>query len=298
MLGLILSLIALLGIILGSFTDIRTREVPDWINYSLVVSGLGLRLIYSFVFNEASYIIDGITGFLLFFGIACLMFYTGQWGGGDSKMLMGVGALLGLPVSLPLSQMISNWTNEPPLLLLFLLYSLVFGAVYGLIWSLGLAVINRKAFSKEFRLISTSYNKMKWILIISLVILFFVTQAYVESSALSVIIYGMSIIFVIMLYLLIFIKAIEKTCMIRSVDPKNLTVGDWIVEDIKYKGEIIAAKKDLGLQQKQIDKLIKLKNKGIIKKVIIKIGIPFVPSFLISMIITIWFGANLIYFLF
>ena len=69
--------------------------------------------------------------------------------------------------------------------------------------------------------------------------------------------------------------------------PNKLTLGDWIVKDIKHKGKLIASKKDLGLTEEQIAKIKKLK----IKKVLVKEGIPFVPSFFIAFVVTICAGS-------
>src|SRR3989338_1524514 len=76
-------------LLIGSFTDLRTREVPDWLNYGLVISGVGLNLLFSAVYSTPYFIINSIIGLSIFFGIAYIMFYSGQWGGGDSKMMMG-----------------------------------------------------------------------------------------------------------------------------------------------------------------------------------------------------------------
>ena len=63
----ILSFIALL---IGSITDLKTREVPDWVNYGLIISGVGLNLLFSAVYSNSSFIINSIIGLLIFFGIA------------------------------------------------------------------------------------------------------------------------------------------------------------------------------------------------------------------------------------
>ena len=62
----------------------------------------------------------------------------------------------------------------------------------------------------------------------------------------------------------------------------KLTEGDWIAEDVKVNGKIICSPKDLGISKEQIKKL-KHHN---IKKVLVKEGIPFVPSFLIAFVVT------------
>jgi hypothetical protein len=84
--------------------------------------------------------------------------------------------------------------------------------------------------------------------------------------------------------------------MLKYVTPKELTEGDWIAKDIIIKHNKIAGPKDLGIEKSQIKKLIQLYNKGKIKKVLIKVGIPFVPSFLIAYLLTMLSG-NLLYLL-
>ena len=43
-------LLSFIALFIGSITDLKTREVPDWVNYGLVISGLGLNLLFSAVF--------------------------------------------------------------------------------------------------------------------------------------------------------------------------------------------------------------------------------------------------------
>ena len=81
--------------------------------------------------------------------------------------------------------------------------------------------------------------------------------------------------------------------MYKYVIPKKLTEGDWVVKDIKIKGKLIYSSKSLGIEKNQIAQLIKSK----IKKVLIKEGLPFVPSFLIGTLITLLFG-NILLFIF
>src|SRR3989338_3440310 len=79
--------LAFVVLLIGSITDLKTREVPDWVNYGLIISGIGLNLLFSIILQDRSYIINSILGLSIFFGIAYVMFYAGQWGGGDSKTL-------------------------------------------------------------------------------------------------------------------------------------------------------------------------------------------------------------------
>src|SRR3989338_7550856 len=80
--------LAFIALLIGSYTDLRTREVSDWVNIGMIGTGFGVNLLFSIIYWKSSFIVNSIIGFGIFFAIAWVMFYTGQWGGGDSKILM------------------------------------------------------------------------------------------------------------------------------------------------------------------------------------------------------------------
>lgn len=272
--------IALIVLTIGTVTDLRTREVPDLVNYSLIAIGFFINLALSIIFLEWHYIINSLAGFGAFFVLAIIMFYGGQWGGGDSKMIMGIGALFGLDI-----------TFKNTLLLDFFINMLLAGAVYGLIWSFVLAVKHKKKIfaniKKALRIkrISRARNLLFISSIVVVILVFFV-----ENKALQIPLFILIIFAIISFYLWLFIKAIEKVAMLKYITPDKLTEGDWIAKEVKYKGKLITGPKDLGIEMKQIRKLVSLYKKNKIKKILIKEGIPFVPSFLIAFVITIVYG--------
>jgi len=283
MIDLILFSIAFIALAVGAITDIKTREVPDWVNFGLISAGLGIRALYSITTFDWTFIINGVIGLIVFVILAYIMFYTGQWGGGDSKMIMGLGAVLGLPLTL----------SPLPFILVFMINVIIVGAVYGTFYSIILAVKHRKKFVKEFLKIIHDKKIMKYRKIILLILVaFLILTLFVVKD---LVIKWILLIFLFMIYLSInvifFIKAVELSSMFKFVEPGKLTEGDWIAKDYKIDGKKICGPKDLGISRKQIKKLIALKRKGKIKKIKIKEGIPFVPSFLIAFIITLTLGA-------
>ena len=278
----VLSFIALL---IGSITDLKTREVPDWVNYGLIISGIGLNLLFSAVHSDSSFIINSIIGLAIFFGIAYIMFYAGQWGGGDSKMIMGLGAMIGIDISF----------QGPQFLVGFFINALFIGAMYGLFWSIYLAAKNRKKFSMEFKkaLLQKNIVKLKNFMLVAMVLLliaFLLTnEPYIKILALS-----LAFLILTTFYMWIFVKAIEKSSMYKLVEPNKLTEGDWIVNDVYVNNQYICGPKDLGISKSQIRKLVEFYKKRKVKKILIKEGIPFVPSFLIAFVITLLFGNFLL----
>ena len=272
-------------LLIGSFTDLKTREVPDWLNYGLIISGIGLNLLFSAVYSNSSFIINSLVGLAVFFGIAYIMFYAGQWGGGDSKMLMGLGAMIGIDASFKTSQFIFG----------FFINALFIGAVYGLLWSIFLVFKGKKKFLREFNKILSekkisAAKKIVLICVVLLLILFFL----VGAGYIKVMILSLALLILTAFYLWIFAKAIEKTSMYKLVEPSKLTEGDWIVKDVFVGKEYICGPKDLGIEKKQIKRLIELYKQGRVKKILIKEGIPFVPSFLIAFAVTWVFGNPLV----
>jgi len=283
--NLIVYSIAFLGLAIASYTDLRTREVPDWLNYGLIGTGIGLSLIFSVIYWKFEFIVNSLIGLLILFTIAWIMFYTRQWGGGDSKIIMGLGALIGVDV----------FAGEIPFLGHFFVNALFVGAAYGMFWSFYLAFKNRKKFMKEFKKIAMNKKIKeikKWLLILFFVLILLVIFSDQYSTKIILAYFGLLIL--LTFYVFIFIKSVEKSCMLSYVDPKVLTEGDWVAKEVKVKGKYIAGPKDLGVEKKQIRQLIKLYKEKKIKKVLMKIGIPFVPSFFVAFVITLVYG-NLVF---
>ncbi|MBI1935655.1 prepilin peptidase [Candidatus Woesearchaeota archaeon] len=279
-------IISFAALFVGSITDLKTREVPDWINYGLVASGLGLNLLFSAVYSNSDFIINSIAGLAIFYGVAYIMFYTGQWGGGDSKMLMGLGAVIGLDVSFKSQQFLAA----------FLINALLAGAAYGMLWSLFLGLKNRKNFLKEFGKALKQKNMMlskKILLVLAAIVI--IASFFIEDYSIRAALMLIALASALSFYLWISIRAIEKSSMFKLVEPSKLTEGDWIVNDIYVGKEYICGPKDLGIQKSQIRKLLHYYKRGKVRKILIKEGIPFVPSFFIAFIATWIFGSALIW---
>ena len=279
----IIAIICIIALIIGSITDIKTREVPDWLNYSLIAMGLGINTIYSITTANFSFITASVLGLAAFWCIAYILFKLGQWGGGDSKMLMGIGALVGLTLT------INNF------LMAFLFNVLIVGAIYSIVWGIFLSLKHRKKFQTHLKKIKT--NKKLTIIkrLIHSISLLPLLLIILEPTPL-IIIFSITLTLLInsSYYLYLFSSVIESAFMFKRIPPTQLTEGDWIAKNIKIKDKYICGPKDLGIGKKQIGQLIKLYKKNKIKNILIKQGLPFIPSFLLSFIITLKVG-NLIF---
>ncbi|MCH8003781.1 MAG: prepilin peptidase [Nanoarchaeota archaeon] len=276
--------IAFFALLIGSYTDIKTREVPDWVNFGLIGTGIGINLLFSIIFLKIDFILASIIGFAIFFAIAWIMFYTGQWGGGDSKILMGLGALIGI-----------DFLSKSYFLVHFLTNAMLIGALYGLLWSIFMIFKNKKKFMNSFK---KSLKNKKIILAKRIIFILFIVLAiasiFTPDRFVKLMLFYLAVVSILTFYLWIIIKAVENSCMLKYVKPQQLTEGDWIAKDVKIGGKYITGPKDLGIEKKKIKKLIELYKKRKVKKILIKEGIPFVPSFFVAYIITLIFG-NLVF---
>jgi len=87
----VLSSVALVGLAAAAaWTDLRTRRIPNGLTLGILLSGLGLRAI-----GGLGPLAEGLLGAGLGLAIAVVLFGIGAVGGGDGKLLIGVGAFLG-----------------------------------------------------------------------------------------------------------------------------------------------------------------------------------------------------------
>jgi prepilin peptidase CpaA len=86
---LLLPMFALLG--WAAIQDVRTRRIPNWLTLALAASGI----LKSFVTRGGISPAEAGLGLLVGFAIPFLLFALGALGGGDVKLLAGIGAWLG-----------------------------------------------------------------------------------------------------------------------------------------------------------------------------------------------------------
>jgi|TARA_Y100000034_G_C6819589_1_gene368974 Flp pilus assembly protein protease CpaA len=288
---LILSLV-LIYLIIASISDIITKEIPDFLNYSFIGIGIFIYALKTIISNNNFFLLSSLITVGSFFILGLLMYYSKQWGGGDSKLLMGVGALLPLYPSL----IINNFQlkNSTFLGIDLFLNILIVGAIYTLIYAVYLIIKNKNQFFKKFKEIY-SEKKIKlfehsvWTLIIIInIISFFLSKNNYQRITMLI----FSLILLFLIYLIIALKSIENISMYKKISTKKLREGDYITKELKHNNKIIFKPTIHGINKKDIPIIQKY-----FKQIEIKEGIAFAPVFLISMIITLLKGNIILYFL-
>src|SRR3989344_2792882 len=278
----IISAIAIISLIIATITDLKSREVPDYLSYFLIISGFTFRFFYSVLNNNWYYFLYGIIGFSICFCIGLLLYLTKQWGGGDSKLLMGLGIIFATK---------PFFVSDQNLFLLNLILNIfVAGALYGLFYAIYLAYKHKNNFIKEFKRLINE-DKIRFARIFSFIISIILFGLILISNdiATKIILSGFIIFILFYVHLWIFVRSVENACMFKIVPVSKLIEGDWVADDIIVNKKIIYNKTKLFVEKKDILMFIKYN----VKKVKIKEGIPFVPSFLIGTLFSLIFRIGL-----
>ena len=277
MIDSILTIITFTVLGIASVTDMRSREVPDWVSYAFIAVAAGVRVLAAIRLWSISPIIEGAAGFAIFFVIGYAIYRAGQWGGGDAKLMMGVGTAIGL-----------QW-NTFPTLAIFFVAMLLAGALWGLGWMIVLGIHHRNRVWEE---IKQKKNK-RYIQGGIVFIILSIVLAVISPSEIRLEIIALLCLALLVMLLLPLIKAVEKVALIKSIAPQQLTEGDWLAEPVVINGKKIVDAIYSGVTKKDMKTLIELHDKGKLNRVIIKNGIAFVPSFLMGYTITVIAGEKI-----
>lgn len=284
MLGYVIVGVALVLSIIGSITDIQKREVSNWVSFGLIFSMLGLRVVEAFVTQnfEALWVCIGVGAIFTVMGLA--LFYSQQWGGADLKLMVAFGIGFGtlLPGFSP--WYVAVW----PFFLTFLVNFFIITVFY----SVGYAIYKAckepmvwKDFKKSMRRFEPELIFMLFCL--AVVVAWFQLWLF-------------WVVFLVAMWPLSkFLKVVEKNCMYREIPPSKLVEFDIPEKDIKIGKKIIVSRKDPnGMTLGQIAEIKKLVKIGKLpKRFKVKWGVPLVPVFPITLIISLTVGDLMLAFL-
>jgi Flp pilus assembly protein protease CpaA len=275
--NLFLIILGIVWIIGAVLQDLRRREVDNIWNFSLIGIAIAYRLIVYAFNGNYWFALNGLIGFLIFLGLGNLFYYMRLFAGGDAKLLIALGTIL------PLSY---EWMTNMKIFGIFLILSFLGGSIYALCWTMVLMTKNFKKFKEEFLKQAKEYKKMFLIGLVFatgwMVFIWFTGEFMLMLIALVILLFP---------FLFVFAKAIEECAMVKSVFPSQVTEGDWLYKDIIVNGKRIKANWE-GISKEEL-KLIKSRHD---KKISIKYGIPFTPSFLFGFLVLLYMMLKGIWF--
>ncbi len=262
-------ILAFLYIAFAVIQDIKTREIANWISFSLILFTLSFRFFYSlFSGNNFVFFYNGLIGLAVFFALGNLLYYSKVFAGGDAKLMIAMGTIL------PTSPI---WFKNFQIFFDFILIFLSIGFFYILVSSIILCAKNFGVFKKEFlRQLNKNKKLMIGVLFFSVILL--------ALGFLDRVFFSFGILFFVTCYLYLYSKAVDEACMVKKVRTKELREGDWLYSNVKIGKRTIKAKWE-GVSKKDIKEIMKK-----YKEIKIRQGVAFSPVFLISFIVFVIFN--------
>jgi len=281
MLDIILLVVTFVGSILAAYFDLKTTEIPDEIPYVMMVVGIVGHIIKSYlVWSYWPFLLSTIVG-LSFLGFGFLMYFMGQWGGGDAKILSGMGFLL------PQSPIPVETFFPFPLSFFFNVF--LVGAGYMILYALVMSVFNKKIWSvflKDLRANTRMILISNFSLIVFLVLFGIVSARYLEPIPVAdVMFFGITIIiaFFGLFILWKFVKTVEDVGFKKRIPVSKLKIGDVPVSYKVWEG----------ITEKELKKIKKSGKKWIW----IKEGVRFAPAFPLALAFTLLMGDGIVWFI-
>jgi Flp pilus assembly protein protease CpaA len=286
------------GSSLAAAWDLKTTEIPDKIPYTMMIIALIIYGFQSIASWDYTPILSSIIVGALFFGFGFVLYYFGQWGGGDAKLLSAIGFLL--PHTTALGSLFPGMLLWFPFPVSYLFNMFFVGAVYMMLYAFALAIMNKKILHEFEKDVKASAN----IIIISSIALFIVllflnwfinwrfqfeydlsvlTRAPLTFELLPLVTNSIiPLILTIGLFLTWkFVRAVENIEFKKRVHVKNLKVGDVLIGSRIWEG----------LTERELRHMKQSKK----RYVWIKEGVRFAPAFPLALLFTVYFGDAILF---
>jgi len=266
----------------ASWFDLRTGEIPDKITLGLTAVMIVFAGFVSLLESNISFIFFAVLVGLFYFILAYILYYLGEWGGGDVKLIAGVGCSLGL-------LKVAGYLNEGllPYYADYLVNIALVSSPYVLVYTLVLGLLKPSVFT-VFRQTLKS-RVVQLLLFVSA--LPFVSAYFIGLNSLAFL-YLMIPFFVL---LSVYLKVVEKEALQKTVGVDELEEEDVVAEDLFVDGVKLASSRDIsGLTGVDIDKIRALADEGRIPKSLrIKWGVRFAPIFFFAYVLSVFYGNAL-----
>ncbi len=247
--------ISVAGSLICGIHDLFTTDIPDSVTNFMIVSGIAIWYFHSIFTGSMLPLAMSLATGLAFTAIGSLLYKSGNWGGGDGKLLAAMGFLLPFHPSIPAFP------------LKFFLNLFYVGGIYSLFYALVLA-LRVESVAEEFseRMKRTRGRAVATSAILS------AASLYLLGPVQAVIVF-LSVFSIFVAWN--FGKAVEERAFIREIDARDVKEGDVLA----------SSKKWIGLTKDEAERI--RKSGG---KVEIKEGVRFGPVFFLSLLFTLATG--------
>lgn len=273
MFGWLLLAVGLVGFGWAGYSDLKTTEFRDEIPYAIIGFALLIRCISAVFYNDVSIILNSLVFGSIFLGFGILLYHLNQWGDGDAWLLGALGFLFPDPAGFQIS---TAFPFQLVLIFNFFFVSFAYLIVYSLI--LG---ARARIGGKFYRELKAQGSGLVTISLGFSVVVFALLAVLLRSPSFQIesnILWPIMVSPLMLLSMLVFVrygKFIENHVFRRRIPVSELRVGDVPVNQ-RWK---VMTK----------DELKELKKRG--GHIWIKEGVRFAPAFVITMILTIFYGS-------
>jgi Flp pilus assembly protein protease CpaA len=272
---------AIAGSLAAAAFDLKTTEIPDEIPYVMMGIAIVMYVVEAFITGNYGPILQSLFWGLILLGFGFLMYYFGQWGGGDAKLLSAIGFLL------PMTPSVLGIKLQFPFPLSYSFNLFLVGAAYMIVYAVAIALMNRKVIEKFV----DDIKENKKVLVYGSALLFssFMILNYFLSSffgiAFDIIFILKNSLFPLAATLLLFAmwkfaKAVEEVGFRKKIPVSKLKVGDVLVESKLWEG----------ITEKQ---LVKIKRSGK-RSAVVKEGVRFAGAFPLTLVFTFILGDGIL----
>jgi preflagellin peptidase FlaK len=295
-------LTALAFFLVASYTDLKTREVPELLTTAMIALGLAMHAADSIMSVSLAPAISCIYMIVIAFLFSFFLYRIGAWAGGDVKLFTGLAAILPYYGSLdyfPFLVFAASFLAALPFAIAYISYFLItIKKLRKLVKPLLFTDFRRAVFSALY--VAASYwitvlTGVHWLLAAPIVFVLYKARLF----ALPVIVIAIVFFFLSdhMSFLAYFasISALSFTLFFgihafkiarqhvlrRTIGTKQLREGDIPAEDIYFKGKRIADPKlARGLTIQELALVRRAK-----RQIKVKLSIPFVPVLTLGLVI-------------
>jgi prepilin signal peptidase PulO-like enzyme (type II secretory pathway) len=281
MLSLFVVAVASLFILVASLYDLKYGEIPDAVNLGFAGAIILIALSLSLLEGDALYLENALAVGIGYFAISYTLHYMGQWGGGDVKLLFGVGASLGL-----LNAVGYPW--NAPSLPYYVVYFIDMGVVvmpYALSYFTILGLSKPEVFGK---FLAGTVQKQA----LAALAAGFIMPLVLYMSTKFMFFLPFSAILPAFIIASIYLKTSEEVLLTKTIPTSKLKETDALAEDIIYQGKKLALRRDIeGVTKEQLKEIKGLAAEGKLpRRIKIRWGVKFAPIILAAFLLTLYAG--------